>query len=209
MGRLTAGMKYALQQPVVYLGLFVEFAFDEGSEYFWSGENAISWNSTTWQGGGLIGSISMEEENQDMKARRVVFTVNNVDRLYYATAVQTQYRNRPCRIWINTLNSAGSSVTNSHLLEEGRMDTMSINADGTLTLTVESRLLDLFRPNRYTMTTASHNRVKAGDLFYDYVPFMPSAELPWGLEAAGSQVGGAGGGGGTSGGRPDLFKVNG
>jgi len=145
-----------------------------------------------------------------MKARRVVFTVNNVDRAYYATAVQTQYRNRPCRIWINTLNSAGSSVTNSHLLEEGRMDTMSINADGTLTLTVESRLLDLFRPNRHTMTTASHNRVKAGDLFYDYVPFMPSAELPWGLEASGSQVGGgASGGGGTSGGRPDLFKVNG
>lgn len=88
------------------------------------------------------------------------------------------------------------------------MDTMSINGDGTLTLTVESRLLDLFRLNRYTMTTASHSRIYPTDRFYDFVPFMPSAELPWGLEAAGSQVGG-GAGGGTSGGRPDLFTVNG
>jgi hypothetical protein len=194
MGRLTNGMRIDLQQPVVRLGLFVEFDFDSGTERFWTGESAISFGGNTYQGGGLIGGVSMEEENNDMKARRVVFTVNNVDRLYYTTAVSTQYRGRACRIYLNTLTAFGT-VDRSHLLEEGRMDTMSINPDGTLTLTVESRLLDLFRPNRYAMTTASHSRIYPTDRFYDFVPFMPTAELPWGLTSASSSTGGVDAGG--------------
>lgn len=204
MGRLTNGMRIDLQQPVVRLGLFVEFDFDSGTERFWTGESALG----GYLGGGLIGGVSMEEENNDMKARRVVFTVNNVDRAYYVTAVSTQYRGRACRIYLKTLNASGTAIEESHLLEEGRMDTMSINPDGTLTLTVESRLLDLFRANRYTMTTASHSRIYPTDRFYDFVPFMPTAELPWGLTSASSRSGGgAGGGGGTGGGRPPLYTT--
>lgn len=207
MGRLSSTFKSDIQQPIVNLGLFAEFEFDSSTERFWTGESQITWDLKTWQGGGLIGGVDMEGEADSLAARRTVFTLNNVDRAYYAIAVNTQYRNRPARLWINTLNSAGTAVSDSYLLEEGRMDTMEIGRDGTLRLTVESRLLDLFRPNRLTMTTASHSRLYPKDKFYDFVPFMPSAELPWGLEA--KSISGAGGGGATGGGRPPLYTVNG
>lgn len=214
MGRLSAQFKSDIQQPIVNLGLFAEFEFDSGTERFWTGESSISWNSQTWQGGGLIGGVSIDGEADNLAARRLVFTLNNVDRAYYAIAVNTPYRNRPARLWINTLNSLGTSVSGSHLVEEGRMDTMEIGKDGTLRLTVESRLLDLFKPNRYRMTNSDHQRLSdpdqirnySTDKFYEYVPFMPSAELPWGLETK-ANTGGAGGGGATGGGRPPLFTT--
>lgn len=204
MGRLSAQFKSDIQQPIVNLGLFAEFEFDSGTERFWTGEGPISWNGPTWQGSGLIGSVDIDGEADNLAARRTVYTLNNVDRAYYAIAVNTPYRNRPARLWINTLNSLGTSVSGSHLVEEGRMDTMEIGKDGTLRLTVESRLLDLFKPNRYRMTNADHQRLYPTDEFYEYVPFMPTAELPWGLETK-ANTGGAGGGGGTGGGRPPLF----
>lgn len=214
MGRLSTQFKSDIQQPIVNLGLFAEFEFDSGTVRFWTGESSISWNSQTWQGGGLIGGVSIDGEADNLAARRLVFTLNNVDRAYYAIAVNTPYRNRPARLWINTLNSLGTSVSGSHLVEEGRMDTMEIGKDGTLRLTVESRLLDLFKPNRYRMTNSDHQRLSdpnqirnySTDKFYEYVPFMPSAELPWGLETK-ANTGGAGGGGATGGGRPPLYQT--
>ena len=208
MGRLSTQFKSDIQQPIVNLGLFAEFEFDSGTEKFWTGESSLS----GYQGGGLIGSVDIEGEADDLAARRLVFTLNNIDRAYYAIAIQTKYQNRAARLYIKTLNADGTAITGSHLLEEGRMDTMEIGKDGTLRLTVESRLLDMFKPNRYRMTNSDHKRLPtesnkdySRDEFYSFVPFMPSAELPWGLVATSTSGGGSGGG--TGGGRPPLYAV--
>ena len=201
MGRLGNIIKADLQSSVVRLGLFAEFYFDSGTEKFWTGESDLG----GYTGGGLIGGVDMEGEGDSLAARRVIYTLNNVDRAYYAVAVSTNYRNRPARLYIGTLNSDATAIRQLYLLEEGRMDTMEIGKDGTLKLTVESRLLDMFRPNPYRMTSADHKRIYPTDDFYEYVPFLPTAELPWGLESKSTSGGSAGGGGATGGGRPPLY----
>lgn len=203
MGRLSAAHATAMGAGDVRIGLFAEFDFKSGVTRFWSGESDISWNGYTWQAGAIIGTVQMSGEGDDMEARQCVFTLNGVDRSYYATAINTNYRGRPVRLWFNLLNATSDAVTYSYELEEARMDTLTVTEQEdslTLTLTAESYLLDLFRPRRHNMTSPDHNREYPGDKFYEYVPYLANMELPWGLESAGSSAGGGGPGGGPPGG---------
>jgi hypothetical protein len=200
MGRLSTAHKTAMGADVLHLGLFAEFSFESGTSRFWSGASTISWNSVNWNGGALIAGVQMSGEGEELQARRFTFTLNGVDRAYYSVAKNTQYRNRACKLWWNLMNSAGTAVTYSYLVEEARMDTLTVKQSGntiTLVLTAESRLLDLFRPRRALMTPADHKKLFPFDDFYKFVQGLKSGKLPWGLEdsrGSGSQSGPPSGG---------------
>lgn len=112
---LAAGFKRALGGDVVYPAMFVEFEFDSGTTRFWTGEKSITADLgsgvETWIGGGLLGGIEIMGESEDIQARRVVFTLNGVDQSYYATAMSTDFRGRPVRIWFALMDVYGNTVS--------------------------------------------------------------------------------------------------
>jgi len=187
MGRVSPAFATALGEDVIYPSLFAEFQFESGTSRFWTGDADITWNSETWTASAFIGSVETSGEGEELEARQLVFKLNSVDRSFYAVAINTQYRNRPVKLWFNLLNSAGTSVEHSYLLEEARMDKMNIeqNSDTlTLVLSAESRLLNLFKPNRTFMTPSDHKKLYPTDDFYKFVQGLPGSRLPWGLEGA-------------------------
>jgi len=205
---LSAPDQALLGGTVLYPAKFVEFQFDSGTTRFWSGESAISADmgdgSQTWTGGGTLGSIEFSGETDDLSARQMTFRLNGVSTAYY-DLVQSEeggIRGRPVKVWQAYMDSTGASVLYKYLVEEGRIDVLTIQEQGetiTLILTAESRLLDMFKPNRVFLSPNDHKKVYPDDEFYQYTATLPSVELPWGLANAssGSTGGDSGGGGGT------------
>ena len=63
------------------------------------------------------------------------------------------------------------------------MDTISINDSGDtvqFTLTVESRLIDLEKPNETRYTGVEQKRLFAGDLGLDFVADLQDKTINWG-----------------------------
>lgn len=187
---LAAAFKTALGAGVLYPAYFVEFQFDSGTTRFWTGESSISADlgdgSVSWTGGGLLGGINMSGEAEDIQARNMSFTLNGVDRSYYATAVATEYRGRTVKLWFALTNSAGTSVSYYHLMEEARMDSLSINDESetiTLTLNCESRLVDLFTDRRIPFSNDELQKTYPDSTFYEYVATLPGKKMPWGMVA--------------------------
>lgn len=189
---LAAAFKTALGAGVIYPAYFAEFQFDSGTTRFWSGTDNISADlgdgAVTWTGGALIGGVQTSGEAEDIQARKMTFTLNAVDRAYYATAIATKYRGRPVKLWFALTGSDFTTVSYYYLLEEVRIDKLSINDEGetiTLTLECESRLVDLFTARRVPMTNEELQKTPAyaTHTFYEYIPTLIGKKMPWGLEA--------------------------
>lgn len=203
MGRgISTAFQTALGQTVLYPALFASFHFEDAGEEvvirFWTGESNISWNGYTWIGGGNFVGVNTSGESSDIKARQMTYTLAGLDRTFYAAALSTDYRNRPAFFYFNLLNEAGDTVTYSYLVEESRMNVLTVEEqDDTinLSLTCESRLIDLFEPRRVFLNNESHRKLFPSDFIMRYVPILPSLKLPWGMEetrTGTSQVGSEG-----------------
>lgn len=186
MGRITnAAFRSKLGESVLYPALFAEFEFDNATTRFWSGDVDISWNGHVWTGGGLLGSITLSGEADTIQARGLNFSLNFVDQSFYANAVQTEYRGRPVRLWFALMNAEGTSVEYSYLMEEARMDTMTVFEEGdtiSLNLSCETRLIDMFHPNMLYLNSNDYHKIEPDDDFYSFVPGLAGSRLPWGLE---------------------------
>ena len=185
---LATNFKTALGASVLYPGFFAEFDFSSGVNRYWTGISNISADlgdgSVTWIGGGLFGGFKASGEVETIMARSLEFTLNSVDQTYYATAIAANYQGRPVKLWFALLDSAGTTVSYYYLLEEARMDTLKFNeSDSTLTLTLtcESRLVDMFSPHRMFLNNADLQKTNPTDTFYEYTPTLPVKKLPWGL----------------------------
>lgn len=185
---LATNFKTALGADVLYLGFFAEFDFSSGIDRYWTGlaniDTDMGDGSQTWTGGGLFGGFKTSGEVENIIARSLVFTLNSVDQTYYATAIASNYQGRPVKLWFALMDSAGTTVSYYYLLEEARMDTLQfVEATGTVTLTLscESRLIDMFTPNRQFLNNADLQKTNPEDTFYEYTPTLPIKKLPWGL----------------------------
>lgn len=187
MGRLSTAHKAAMGADVIRLGIFAEFEFDSATTRMWSGPDDIFWNGYTWLSGAGIAGMKTSGEGEGLEARRMEFILIDVAKTYYTIAVNTHFRDRACRVYWNLMNADFTAVAHAYLMEEARMNQPKIfEGEDTITimLTAESNLLDMFRPNRVSMTSADHKKLHPNDDFYKFVPSLPGAQLPWGLEGA-------------------------
>lgn len=185
---LASAFKTALGSGVVRPAFFAEFQFDSGTTRFWTGESSITTDlgggSVTWTGGGLLGSMVFSGESESTQAKTITFTLNGVDQSFYATAIETEYRGRPVKVWFALMSSDFASVSYYYLMEEARMDTLSISEPGdtiTLMLKCESRLVDLFSARRCPLSNEQLQKEYPTDTFYEYTSTLPGKKMPWGM----------------------------
>ena len=76
-----------------------------------------------------------------------------------------------------------SVISSVYQLFQGRMDSMTINDGGDeiiITLSVESRLIDLEKPNETRYTSEEQKRLFSGDLGLDFVTDLQDKDINWG-----------------------------
>jgi hypothetical protein len=185
---LNAGLSNAIIEPVVAPAFFFKAQFDSGSVLAWSGYGDISWGGDTYLGIGDFGGVDKVDETSDVRANGVTLTLSGIPSQLLAIALTEPYQGRPCTLFLGALNlTSGAIIGTPYPLISGRMDVMTIEegaTTGTITLTVENRLIELFRTKERRYTHEDQQIDFPGDLGLEYVAGLQEKPINWGVANA-------------------------
>lgn len=166
-----------LQPFLLFQGDFIS-----GTVRAWSGIGELSWNGYTWTGTGSLLTISSVKESADTSANGVTVNLNGVPSALISLALQNCKQGAAGFVYLGFMSN-GSVVTNPVMLFEGRLDIPAIEEMGdtaTVSISYESRLIDLERPRENRYTNEDQQREFAGDLGFEFVPALQDKSLTWG-----------------------------
>ena len=170
----------ALVRPIV----LVELAFASGSVRVWTGLGDLTWNGATWVGTGTFMGISPIEETAEVRAAGVTLTLSGIPSSLIALALAEPYQGRPCAIHFGALDTNTYALIGTPFqIFKGRMDVMTIEEGpetATISVSAESRLVDLERARERRYDHQDQQLVAPGDRFFEYVPSIVNAEIKWG-----------------------------
>jgi hypothetical protein len=177
--------------------------------YFWTGLGDLTIGAITYTGTGNMLGISEVKETADISAAGATLSLTGIPTDILSLALQVPYQGRLCRIKFGMFDANrntlllesgddlllenGSVIATSSTLDTatpalttlfvGYMDQMNIDEGpetSTVTLAVESKLIDLERPRIIRYTSASQKSRHAGDLAFDFIPDLQDRPLGWG-----------------------------
>lgn len=166
--------------------LMVELLYDSTPLRVWSGYGDLNHFGRTFTGTGKLLNISEIEETNQVKAAKVSLTLSGIPSGLLSDALDNNIRGRPATIWMAFLNSDEKIIDDPVEIVSGKMDTQTIDKQGTsatITVTIENVLIDLFRQREMRYTRESHQLEHPDDTFFDYVAALQNADLgAWGKE---------------------------
>jgi len=174
IGQITAS---ELQPILLFQG---EFA--TGTVRAWSGIGDLSWNGFTWTGTGTLLTISNVQETAETSANGVTVNLNGVPSELISLALQNCRQGANGRIYLGFLVN-GAVVPDPVLMFEGRLDISAIEEGGetsTVSISYESRLIDLERSRESRYTNEDQQRAFPGDRGFEFVPALQDLTLTWG-----------------------------
>lgn len=179
---VPAALLTALDGDEVEVFYAVDLAFDSGNMRLWTGYGDKTINSQTYTGTGNLLTIDGLEEASDLSARGTTLTLNGLDSTIISYALGEEYQGRLVTIYWGV-------GTNTVEVFSGYMDKMTIQdaaESATISLTVESRLIALERPNIRRYTRESHAGIRTAkglsgsDTFFDWVTKLQDKQIVWG-----------------------------
>ena len=150
--------------------------------HIWTGVGGKTINRTNFAGTGDLLTIDGLEEASDLSARGTTLTLNGLDSEIVTYALSEEYQGRLLRIYWGVGSNAVEVFS-------GYMDKMTIQdsaESAVISMTVESRLIALGRPNIRRYTRESHAGVRAAkglsgsDTFFDWVTKLQDKQIVWG-----------------------------
>lgn len=170
----------ALAQSEVDLWYAVEFNFDSGPVRFWTGVGDKTIGVDTYTGTGNLLSIGGIDEVADLSAKSLSLSLSGVPSSLVSLALQEPYQRRSCTVYL------GSGSNTPIEIFSGLMNTMQIEDSGessVISLTVESKLIELERGSNWRYTEQSHKSRNSGDTFFDFVAGLQDVSIVWGRES--------------------------
>ena len=175
---VPAAILSALADPEVYPFYAVEMMFDTAPVRLWTGYGDRTIDGQTYLGAGDLMSISGLEEDNDLSAKSASITITGIPSEYVSIALQEPYQRRTCRILFGV-----SNVDDFVEVFAGKMNQMPIEDSGEtsiITLTVESKLVELGRAIVRRYTHESQQARYPGDTFFSFVADIQDKGIPWG-----------------------------
>lgn len=179
---LTAGLLAEITAGTLRPVFFYEGEFSGGTLRLWSGAGSIGWNSQTWLGAGGLLSISEIQETTEVRAAGVTLALSGLDTSIIAIALAQARQGLAGKVWIGALDASNAVIADPFLAYEGRLDVPEIADEGetcTVTVSYESRLIDLERPRERRITHEDQQIDYPGDLGREYVAGLQNAEIVW------------------------------
>lgn len=177
---INATLLSLFQSDVVNLYFAVKLEFDSGDLRVWSGLGDKTILSESYTGTGSLLSVSGMGESSDFTAQNATIQLAGIDPSIISTALSEPYQNRTGTIYLGSLDTPEPLEIFS-----GLMDVMNIYEDGetaTISLTLESYLLNLDRNNVLRYTQESQEALFTGDTFLSFVSDLQDKDIPFGRE---------------------------
>jgi len=182
---LAAGFITAADAGTVYPALLCSMDFSGGAVNVWSGVGDLVYASVTFTGVGELGGISAIEESEETRANGIALSLSGISSSLVSSILTENYRNRNCTIQLALFASLTSTapITAPAVMFVGRMDQALLDDDGetaTISMTAESRLVDLQRARERRYTHEDQRTAYTADLGLEYVAGLQDRELIWG-----------------------------
>lgn len=183
---LTAGAQTEVAAPRLRPVIFYQGEFGAGSpsEYLrlWSGVGDKAWNSLTWLGAGNLLGMSEIKETAGVVAEGLTLSLSGMPSSLIALVHLSARHGLPGKVWIGFLDAAGAVIADPYQAFQGRLDVPDIVDSGeacTISITYESRLVDLLRPRIWRWTHESQVALYPDDRGFEYVPSLQLQEIEW------------------------------
>lgn len=204
---LATAISNALDDNVISVFWACDLLFDSPNAlYFWNGVGDLSLDGNTYTGAGDLLNISEMRESSDIAAYGATLTLSGIPSDKIELALSEPYQGRRAivkfgveiawflsrgswnsdGIWIDSIgwdsSGAGAGTKSSVTVFTGEMDQMNIAFGpdtATISLEVESRLIDLNRPRIRRYTDADQQTRYSGDLAFEFVTRLQSESLEW------------------------------
>jgi len=177
---IAAAISNALDDQTISVFWACDLLFDSPNAlHFWSGIGDLSLDSETYTGAGDLLGISELRESSDIAAYGATLTLSGIPTSIISVALAEPYQGRKAVVKFGV--DVGGTKT-AFTVFTGEMDQMSISfgADtATISLDVESRMIDLNRPRIRRYTDADQQSRYVGDLAFEFVPRLQSESLEW------------------------------
>ncbi|EME71384.1 hypothetical protein H261_03208 [Paramagnetospirillum caucaseum] len=186
---MSGGMASAAAADTVHPIFLAQVTCVSGDVLLWSGHGDLEWGVNAdgspriFLGSGLLGGISPMAETTEVAARGITLSLSGIPTDMIATALAETRQGLPARVWLGLLAGDGDLLADPLLLFSGLTDVPSIEDGGetcTVSVTVESRLIDLERPRVRRYTPEDQHIDYPGDKGFDYVAGLQSKEFKFG-----------------------------
>jgi hypothetical protein len=180
---ITAAFAEALADQHLRPVIFFEGEFATGWVRLWSGLGEISWNGESWSGAGALLGLGSIDESGEVVAGGTAVSLSGVPVDLVQMAIEEARQGLPGRIWLGLLAEDGSIIADPVQAFTGRLDVPEIKDDAdtcTITISYESRLIDLTVARTWRYTHESQQALYPGDLGFEYVTAIQDREITWG-----------------------------
>jgi hypothetical protein len=175
---VPAAILTALAQPEVEPFYAVEIDLDSGPLRLWTGYGDRTIESNTYTGGGTLMTIEGLEEVADLSAKNITLTLSGMPAEVISLALQEPYQRRKVRVLWGVRN-----VSDFVEVFSGSLNQMVIEdsaESGTISVTVDSKLVELERASNRRYTSESHKSRYATDTFFDFVAKIQDKQIVFG-----------------------------
>lgn len=180
---LTPAVADALAEQDLRPAILFEGAFPSGMVRIWTGAGPIDWDGKSWTGVGVLLGLGALEETSDVVAAGTTVSLSGVPLDLVSLAIDEARQGSPGRIWLAMLTPECDVIADPVQAFSGRLDVPEIAEDGsscTITISYESRLIDLNVPRNWRYTHESQQVLFPGDLGFAHVTAIQDREITWG-----------------------------
>lgn len=179
---LTSAVETQLEAQELQPFFAIKLNFDSGALRLWTGYGEITVDGETYTGGGQFLAVSPVEETVEIAAKGVTMSLNGIDASLITYALTENYQTRSAKVYLGVISS-GAVVADPYLVFDGRMDVMTIDDNGetaNISMTAESRLIELERPKLRRYTSDDQKLYHPNDIGLDFVASLQEKEIAWG-----------------------------
>jgi hypothetical protein len=164
---VPAAILTALAQSEVEPFYAIEVDLDSGPLRLWTGYGDRTIDSQTYTGSGNLVSVSGLEEVADLSAKNITLTLSGMPSEIVSLALQEPYQRRLVRVlWgvvgVSDFVEVFSGSLNQMVIEDGP-------ESGSISVTVDSKLVELENARNWRYTSVSHKTRHPTDTFFDFV----------------------------------------
>lgn len=163
--------------------IFFEGTFASGIVRLWSGLGEIGWAGESWSGAGALLGLGAIEETSEVVAGGTSVSLSGIPPDLVQMAIGEARQGQPGRVWLGLLTAEGQIIADPVLAFAGRLDVPEITDDAEscrITISYESRLIDLNTARSWRYTHESQQALHPGDLGFEYVSAIQDREVTWG-----------------------------
>lgn len=163
--------------------MFLQLEFTSGFLYLWTGVGTVTWGGNDYTGTGHFLELTSVTETSEIKAAGITGSLTGIPSSLIASILGETRQGKAVKLYLGFFNTSMALVATPELVFDGRMDVPTIEESGdvaTVTISAESRLIDLERIKQRRYTDRDQQNRYAGDLGLQYVESLQTKKLLWG-----------------------------